>query len=1466
MNTQPVFLHRKPRGIGKHVPFPCKLLYLTLSLAGLAVPFSANAFNIYLEDTTLVTQSGIWRTSRSSVGTDVSTTCSSVTQADHYINNQWIGGASGGQFTNGGATTGPAQLTYWRDGAGHYLEDRYWIGPTAAPRTYTMRLFPLMADSPNAPYSAMCDAVSIPVLETALTLASSGNFGKVASDHFSIASSAAATLRWLIVEKGSNWIWATDSTANFEFPYPKTLSDAVTGSASAVNVVSCSYDGMMGGMMCSDTYWDGSGSVPNTPLNIIASGSTNLVSGANTISFDSSVWDPTKHYVLYAMVDDSAGTSNYGRTYYQELTYAVSGPALSAVSVTATGTGTTANLVATSSAGGNGYWVVIDGVDATAPSASQIKAGQNSDGATTGPDVIASGSAAMTGGAAKTFSLTGLTANSGYTVCLVSNDGSNDSSVSCQNLTTGPAFSNLSPADGSYLNANYSVGYTLNENLNSGSLVFTRTGGSADPGSPHTCTLNNDNTLLMGAHTIAPHTTGCVSPVTLVDGAIYDVAFNGADAAGLSSAITGITGLIQDVSPPTAATSNPISGAKGSMNTVNTSVYEAQDVITITFSEPVLANFGITSNAPTVSNGHSLGSPIITAVSPVSNYATTFTITLGSMGLSLVAGDTLTFTASHVEDRAGNLATGNVIFTVPAPTSITAPAAPTGLTATAGDGQATVAWVAPTNIGSAAITGYTVTSSPGDFTCTTTGATTCVVSGLDNGTSYTFTATATNGAISPASAASSAVTPMAIAVPDDPTGITAIAGNGAISVAFSAPANNGGAAISEYTASCAPDGVNQFAIFYAWTASQTGTNSPITVNGLTNGTSYKCEVKARNSVGYSHYSVASNAATPVAPVVTDNTPSAPTNTTLPTGGGTVTPTSGQTVTVTDNGGNGSTINLPTPPSSGTPGTGATVTVALPGTGNVAVSNNTAGTQLQVQSVTLPGSSTPVSTVQVSTGSATLVASGAGQTLVTTGISNGLTVTSGASGTSATVTASGNTQSIALTGTANLTLGSSLDTQRTTVTLTPTSSGTNSQANLNIGGQTLSVSTSGGNTQLQVVPTTVTGQRTNAIVVTGGSANITGQSGQVMNVIPTSTGTCTAGTTGGYFEARSNNAQSNVLSVNQGNLALTGYIPQGVVAYHYTSSACNGFAMATPLDAGSVKEVLIYQGEYVEVDKNGQPTKIVVRSKDGKSGAAGDPIQVPGSSGLAVDTVIPGLNQNTGRLPAGQTIAQNIESLIKLYDTSWTVSRQDTYGALRLTNSSGDKYAVLPVGQILADPERQDGVQCYGNGLCQITARNLTTSFNAALDAPQTFVAELSKIDPATKVRLNQDGNLQVTLNNRTYLAQVNWNVAPAGTQGFASDASGISFSSTSGKQALYPVLANLDRLQAVIKKIDPSATAQGDHQGTFTVQSQGQVYHLTPAWEVIATPAAHANDDYWLDNGAIYLNYLDGTAQGVIVK
>lgn len=97
------------------------------------------------------------------------------------------------------------------------------------------------------------------------------------------------------------------------------------------------------------------------------------------------------------------------------------------------------------------------------------------------------------------------------------------------------------------------------------------------------------------------------------------------------------------------------------------------------------------------------------------------------------------------------------------PTSLTAPSAPTSVSATSATQSAQVTWQAPASNGGSPITSYTVTAYQGSAQASSVSAdsvaTSATVTGLTNGTSYTFTVTATNAVGSTASSATSAVTP-----------------------------------------------------------------------------------------------------------------------------------------------------------------------------------------------------------------------------------------------------------------------------------------------------------------------------------------------------------------------------------------------------------------------------------------------------------------------------------------------------------------------------------------------------------------------------------------------------------------------------------------------------------------------------------------------------------------------------------
>jgi uncharacterized protein (TIGR02145 family) len=120
----------------------------------------------------------------------------------------------------------------------------------------------------------------------------------------------------------------------------------------------------------------------------------------------------------------------------------------------------------------------------------------------------------------------------------------------------------------------------------------------------------------------------------------------------------------------------------------------------------------------------------------------------------LTAGTTY-YVRAYATNSVGTSYGNEISFT----TVASVPGAPTIGMATFGYAKATIAFTAPVSNGGSAITSYTVTSSPGGFIAS--GASSpLTVTGLTNGTAYTFTVTATNAiGNSVASTASVAVTP-----------------------------------------------------------------------------------------------------------------------------------------------------------------------------------------------------------------------------------------------------------------------------------------------------------------------------------------------------------------------------------------------------------------------------------------------------------------------------------------------------------------------------------------------------------------------------------------------------------------------------------------------------------------------------------------------------------------------------------
>ena len=207
---------------------------------------------------------------------------------------------------------------------------------------------------------------------------------------------------------------------------------------------------------------------------------------------------------------------------------------------------------------------------------------------------------------------------------------------------------------------------------------------------------------------------------------------------------------VDDASPPvisrpavqtTAATGITATGA-----TLNGLVSSNGATTTVTF------DYGPTT---------SYGSSATAAQSPLAAGASGAVVSAAIGGLG--CNKTYHFHAV-LTNGAGTTAGPDVTFTTAACAVGGVPGAPTGVTATAGNAQATLSFTAPASDGGSAITGYTVTSNPAGGVDSAAGnaATTHTITGLTNGVAYTFTVIAINAVgASVSSAPSNSVTPYA---------------------------------------------------------------------------------------------------------------------------------------------------------------------------------------------------------------------------------------------------------------------------------------------------------------------------------------------------------------------------------------------------------------------------------------------------------------------------------------------------------------------------------------------------------------------------------------------------------------------------------------------------------------------------------------------------------------------------------
>ncbi len=353
--------------------------------------------------------------------------------------------------------------------------------------------------------------------------------------------------------------------------------------------------------------------------------------------------------------------------------------------------------------------------------------------------------------------------------------------------------------------------------LASGSVGVTPT---ATPVPPAITSANATTFTVLSAGTFTITATGTPTPVRALTGTlpagVTFTAGTGVLAGTPAAGTVGIYPLNVTASDPSAV--NPQTPAN---QTLTLTVQKASQ--SITFAGPASQAFTPAAIPLTASANSALP---VTLVSD-----TTSVCTVSGSSLTLVAVGTCSITASQPGDANYNAATSVTRgFTVSqAAQSITFPA----------QTQAARSFVA----GSTFAISPVATASSGlavSYTSITQGICTVVGTTVTMVAPGTCTIAANQSGSANYLAAPQATVNVALnaTAPGAPVIGTATGGNGQATISFTAPASNGGSAITSYTATCNPGNITG-----------TGAASPIVVSGLTNNVAYTCAVTATNGVG-----------------------------------------------------------------------------------------------------------------------------------------------------------------------------------------------------------------------------------------------------------------------------------------------------------------------------------------------------------------------------------------------------------------------------------------------------------------------------------------------------------------------------------------------------------------------------------------------------------------------------------------
>ncbi|MDA3015308.1 MAG: fibronectin type III domain-containing protein, partial [Actinomycetota bacterium] len=504
-------------------------------------------------------------------------------------------------------------------------------------------------------------------------------------------------------------------------------------------------------------------------------------------------------------------------------------------------------------------WATIDGVALSASATITVNPGS----ASTGASVVTASSTSLSADGSSTSTIT-VALRDAYANPLTASGGTVVVSVASGSGSVGSVTNN---SNGTYT-ATYTAGYvagvvrieaTVGGSKIADAAFITLTSGTAtaaqttidvsdssfvaDGSSTVTVTVRprdaSGNLVTTGSHTIVVSSTaGTIAdsgaPTRQEDGS-YTVTLTSPTTTGTATVTATLGGVaITDTASVRAVAGSPSTSTSTVSVADDSLTADGSSTTTVTVrlqdanSNPIV--IGGATVAVTVTGEGSTGS-----VTDNRDGSYTATYTAGSSSGSVTISATVG--GSSITDTA----------TITLSAAATAPDAPTDLVGTPGVRSVSLTWTAPTSDGGATITDYIVeySSNSGSnwttFADGTSASTRATVTGLTDGTEYTFRVSAVNSAGTGTASATETVTP---GVPGTPTSFAAADGaDGTATLTWSAP-SSGGSDIIRYVVSYSSDSGS------TWSAEAAAVSGDSLT--LADGT-YEVRVRAENAAGFGEY-------------------------------------------------------------------------------------------------------------------------------------------------------------------------------------------------------------------------------------------------------------------------------------------------------------------------------------------------------------------------------------------------------------------------------------------------------------------------------------------------------------------------------------------------------------------------------------------------------------------------------------